>query len=122
MKEKDLTCIGCPMGCNITVTLDDSNDKDIKEIKGYTCPIGEKYATNEILAPERSITTSIYVDGPVKKMCSVKTNGNIPKEKIFDSVKALKNLKAKSPIKIGDILLKNVCDTGIDIIATRNVE
>lgn len=122
MINKELTCIGCPMGCNIIVSLDDKDNKKILNIEGHTCPIGEKYARNEILSPERSITSSIYVDGDTTKMCSVKTKGNIPKDKIFECVEALKTIKVKAPIKIGDVVLKNVCNTGIDIIATRNVK
>ena len=53
MITKELTCIGCPMGCNITVTLDDN--KNVLDVKGFTCAIGEKYARTEVVNPERVI-------------------------------------------------------------------
>lgn len=55
-------------------------------------------------------------------MVSVKTKEDIPKGKIFDCVKALKGIEVPAPVHIGDVILKNVADTGVDIVATKNVE
>ena len=118
MEKRELTCIGCPMGCRITVILESGQ---ITEVNGYTCKRGEAYARQEVTAHMRSVTTTVRLsegDGPV---VPVKTAGEIPKEKIFDCVLALKSVTVKAPVHIGEKILTEVAGTGIDIIATKSV-
>ena len=119
MEKRELTCIGCPMGCQITVELD---GKEVKSVQGNTCAIGDKYARNEVINPERTVTSTIVVLEGDKPRVSVKTKSNIPKSRIMDCIKEIDSARVKAPVKIGDILIKNVCDTGVDIVATRNIE
>ncbi len=116
METKEMICIGCPLGCNLTVTID--ND-DIK-VSGNTCPNGERYAKNEITNPVRIVTSTIDVINGERVSC--KTKEAISKSKIFDCMKEIRKAKASAPIKIGDVLIENVADTGVDIIATKNVK
>jgi CxxC motif-containing protein len=120
MKEtKNLICIGCPMGCPLTVEL---KDGQVLSVAGHTCKRGEEYAKKEVTNPRRTVTSIIPVVGGELEMISVKTKSDIPKNKIKECMLALKNLKVKAPINIGDIIIADVCDTGVSIIATKAVK
>ena len=118
MEKRELTCIGCPMGCQITVELE---GEEILSVAGNTCAIGDKYARNEVLHPERTVTSTMVVDGGDRPRVSVKTAANIPKDKIFQCMKEIDAVRATAPIAIGDVLLPNVAGTGVDVVATKNV-
>ena len=117
MEKRELICIGCPMGCPVTVEMDE--DK-IVSVTGNTCPRGEAYARKEVTNPTRIVTSTVKVEGGFVEMISVKTKEDIPKEKIFDYVKALKGVTVKAPVHIGDVILADVAGTGVDVVATRN--
>lgn len=119
MKTVNLICIGCPLGCPLTVEMD---GEKIKSIAGNTCPRGEAYARKELTNPTRIVTSTVKVAGGRLAMVSVKTASDIPKGKIFDCVKALKDVEVKAPVHIGDVIVENVADTGVNIIATKDVE
>lgn len=118
-EEKKLICIGCPMGCPITVVM---CGKEVVSITGNTCSHGAKYAAKEVTAPTRVLTTTVRVAGQKTRMLSVKTRTDIPKEKIYPVLFALKNLVAVPPVRIGDVILENAASTGGDVIATKNIE
>ena len=113
---KELICINCPLGCRLSV-----DDGDIANVKvtGNTCPRGVTYAVSEVTAPKRMVTSSVPVAGSKTKRVSVKTSAPIDKSKIFDCLAEIKKIRVTAPVSIGDVLLANVCNTGIDIIATR---
>ncbi|MCY1713854.1 DUF1667 domain-containing protein [Caproiciproducens galactitolivorans] len=115
---KEITCIGCPMGCRITAELD--GDK-ILSIEGYTCNIGKKYAQEELTVPTRMVTALMHVYGADQPL-SVKTSKPIEKSKIFDCLKEISGKSVMRPVHIGEVVIKNVCGTPVDIIATRDVE
>lgn len=115
---KNMICICCPMGCHLTVDLRDNGD--IK-VSGNACPRGAKYAQDEIRCPKRMVTSIVRVDGGIIDMVSVKTKEGVPKDKIFEVLEALKSVRLTAPVRIGDIVVANVCDTGVDIIATKNI-
>lgn len=119
METRNLTCISCPMGCQITVEMDGS---EVVRVSGNTCKRGEIYARKEVTDPTRIITTTVMVAGGKADMVSVKTRSDIPKGKISDCVRALKGVAVKAPVHIGDVILPDVAGTGVDIVATKNVE
>ncbi len=116
---KELICINCPMGCHLKV--DDSNLDNII-VEGNTCPRGKTYGINEILHPLRMITSSVRVLNGENKVVSIKTKEAVPKELIFNILNLLKDIEVKAPVHIGDVIIKNVLNTNVDIIATSNVE
>ncbi len=118
MEVRELTCIGCPMGCALTVEMDGG---EVVSVSGNTCRRGDVYARKEVTHPTRIVTSSVYVNGGEIPMVSVKTKNDIPKEKIMDIMAALENVKTDAPVKIGDVIVANVCDTGVDIVATKDV-
>lgn len=118
METRELTCIGCPMGCALTVQLE---GKEVVSVTGHTCKRGEDYAKKEVTNPTRIVTSSVVVTGGALAAVSVKTQYDIPKDKIFDCVKALKEVEVAAPVHIGDVVLADVAGTGVDVIATKNV-
>ena len=119
MEEKKLTCICCPMGCQLQVTI---RDGQVEKVEGNTCKRGAIYGKKEVTDPTRIVTTTVHVSGGVENMVSVKTQSDIPKDKIFDCIHALKNITVSAPVHIGDVILKDIVHTGVAIIATKNVE
>lgn len=115
---REMICICCPMGCRLSV----EKTADGYSVTGNTCPRGKAYAIDEMTAPKRMVTSSVPVDGGNYKTVSVKTSVSIPKELIFESLAALSGVSLTAPVKIGDVVVKNVLGTGADFVATRNVD
>lgn len=119
MEIKKLTCINCPVGCSLKVEMDGEN---VICVSGNTCRRGEIYARKEVTNPTRIVTSIVKVVNGTSGTVSVKTKEDIPKEKIFVCVQALRGIEVQAPVHIGDVILENVAGTGVDIVATRNVE
>ena len=119
MRDQNLTCIGCPLGCSISVSL--SNNGEVSKITGNTCKKGEEYARKEVTNPSRVVTSIVKTNNGDVNMVSVKTAEDIPKGKIFDCMEALKKVTVTAPVQIGEVIIKNVCGTGVDVIATKKV-
>lgn len=115
---KEFICISCPMGCHLSV---DDTDKNNIIVTGNTCPRGKIYGINEVTRPKRMVTSSVKVINGIDLVVSVKTKEAIDKNLIFDVLNELKNIQVKAPVKIGDIIIKNVLNSGVDVIASRNV-
>ena len=122
MNHKILTCIGCPLGCRLDVLLDEQGEVTL--VTGNTCPRGEKYARKEVTSPTRIVTSSVRVYGSTKgeRMVPLKTASGIPKGKIMDVIRDLAGVSVPCPVHIGDVILKDVAGTGVDAIATKDVE
>ena len=115
---RELTCIGCPMGCLLEVTLEDGK---VVDVKGNTCLRGKTYAEKECTNPTRIVTSSVKVkDGEIAAV-SVKTEADIPKNAIFKCVDELRGVVVPAPVKVGDIVVKDIAGTGVNIIATKTV-
>ncbi|MBO4456841.1 MAG: DUF1667 domain-containing protein [Butyrivibrio sp.] len=117
MDKRELTCIGCPMGCFLTVMLENG---EAVSVEGNTCQKGDIYARKEVVNPTRIVTSTVKLEGSDRSRVSVKTSTDIPKSKIFDVMKEINEAIAKAPVSIGDVIIKNVAGTGSDIIATGN--
>ena len=113
--ERKLTCIVCPLGCEITVQL---NGREVTAVTGNTCPRGKEYAQNECTNPQRTVTSTVRCDDG--GLVSVKTDRPIPKEKMAECMARMNETVAKLPVAIGDVLLENVF--GSNIVATQNRE
>lgn len=114
MTEKQLTCIVCPMGCSLNVTLDDGK---VVSVEGNTCPRGEKYAVAEFTNPQRTITTTMKCDNG--EVLPVKTDRTIPKDKMLDCMKIINSNIVHLPVSVGDVIIKDVF--GSNIVATANM-
>lgn len=116
--KRELTCIGCPIGCNLEILIDNGS---VKEVIGNSCKRGIDYGIKECTNPTRILTTTVSVENGKLGIVSVKTSSDIPKNKIFSCVNELKNIKVKAPVHIGDIIVYNILGTGSNIVATMEV-
>ena len=117
--ESQLICIGCPVGCLITAKKGEDGSL---LITGNTCKKGEEYARNEMTAPVRTVTSIIRLASRNGKVVPVKTETEIPKEKIGECMKVIKAASAFAPIAVGDVMIADVAGTGVNIVATANID
>lgn len=117
MKVIKLTCINCPLGCPLEVRQE--NNEYI--VTGNSCIRGKKYALEEISNPTRILTTTVRVKNGMQ-MLSVKSNEGIDKDKVFDCIDVLRDVEVIAPIRINEVIVKNILNSGIDIIATKSIE
>ena len=116
--SKSITCVSCPLGCRIRL-----NKKGYKKIyTGHECKKGEEYAIQEINNPMRLLTTTVKIDNGEEKLLPVRSKNEIPKDMIMRGIIELSKIKVKAPIKCGDLIYKNILETGVDIISSRNIE
>ncbi|MBR2066661.1 MAG: DUF1667 domain-containing protein [Solobacterium sp.] len=115
----ELTCIVCPRGCTINYEIENG---EAVHITGNACPRGKAYTETEIKAPTRMITSTIPIQGASMHQLPVITSAPIPKQDIFKVMDEIHHTNAKAPVKVGDILIPNVANTGIDILAARSMD
>lgn len=108
MNIRELTCIGCPMGCQLRATLEDGV---VTAVTGNTCPRGDAYARKECVHPERTVTGTVRV----------RTQGEVPKEKVLEVARALHHAAVPAPVQAGQVVLADVCGTGVAVVATKNI-
>ena len=111
--ERKLTCIICPLGCDLIVQLENNQ---VSDVKGFTCPRGKAYAENECTNPQRTVTSTVMCAD--RSLVSVKTDRPIPKEKMSECMARINSAVAKLPIAIGDVIMDDVF--GSKIVATQN--
>ncbi len=111
--ERKLTCIVCPLGCELSVQIE---DRQVTDIQGNTCPRGKVYAQNECTNPQRTVTSTMRCDDG--GLVSVKTETTIPKDKMAECMICINQAVAKLPISVGDVLIEDVF--GSRIVATQN--
>lgn len=116
MAYKKLICITCPRGCPLEVEYGDS----IISVKNNACKRGVQYAQDEIYDPRRIVTTTVKTTLKIDFL-PVKTSAPIPKHLVRNVIMELKEITVSAPVQVGSVIRKNVCGTGADIIATREV-
>lgn len=121
--KQEFTCIVCPNGCTITAEYDRSETGEIyiAEITGNTCRKGEEYARQEIIAPMRTIASSVLVQGGNCPLVCVRLNRPVPKDRIFDVMNEIRSVRMEAPVTAGQVVITNVLGLGSDVIATRSV-
>ena len=115
-----MICIVCPLSCDIKVETKKER-KEIVNIKGCKCPKGKEYASREIIDPQRVFTAVVKVKGGHLPVVSVKTVKPIPKHRLFDAIRVISKIEVKAPIKVRDVIVTNLLDTGVPVIATSNI-
>lgn len=116
--NRKITCIGCPLGCDINVEIDNGV---ITEITGYTCKKGEEYARTEVIDPRRTLTTTMRLKGE-DRLVPVKSSEPVKKALLLDCMKEINKQTVKAPVEIGDVLIPNILNTGADIVAAGRAE
>jgi len=120
LNERKLTCIMCPLGCEVTVKSD--HNGQITEVLGNQCVKGEKYAKDEFIRPLRQLSSTVTIEGAHFSRLPVRTSGPIPKDRMFDCMKEIMKTKVEAPIKLGDRVIENILGLNVDIIATRDMD
>lgn len=115
--KKVIRCIVCPTGCEITA---ENVDGEVKII-GFGCKRGEEYAKDELFEPKRIVTATMRVEDGFLPIIPVRTEKPIPKESVFEIIKEISSIKVKAPIKVGDILVENIHNLEVNVIASRDM-
>lgn len=118
---KEMTCIVCPKGCILKVKESAGKTLTAADVSGNKCKRGAAYAVNECTNPVRTLTTTIKTNGDNQCMAPVKSSKPLPKGILFECMAVINDRTAKAPLKVGDTVIKNILDTGIDIISTANI-
>lgn len=118
MIEKKLICVSCPVGCMITVEIEDGV---VARIAGNQCPRGEAYARQEAIEPMRMLPTSVKVIAGVRPLVSVKTDRPVPKRSIAEIMDFVRTLSVEAPVEIGQVIAERILDTEANLVATRSV-
>ena len=121
MEERVLSmiCVGCPVGCDIKVTV---RDKELLSVEGNACPRAVQFARTEIANPVRVFATTVRVSGGRLPVCPVRSRGPVPKDRLFDISRETARIVVPAPVRIGQVVLTDACGSGVDIIATRDLE
>ena len=117
--EKQIICTVCPRGCFMTIK---GENGVVESVENYSCPRGLEYAKTEFVAPVRILTTLVKIDGKENELLPVRSNKPVLMEKIPQVMQVIKGAVVTLPVKRYDVIIKNVCDTGVDIVATKDVE
>ncbi len=113
---KELICIVCPKGCHLRV-----DEADNYRVEGNGCARGEVYGREELTNPTRTITSTVRIHGATYERCPVKTNAPIPKALIADAMRLLNEVDLQAPVRVGEVVIADVCGTGVAFVATRNM-
>ena len=132
---RTFTCIMCPRGCDLEAVVEPAKGQDnrgregsqecglqILQITGNACPKGEQYVRQEIENPMRNIATSILVEGGELPLASVRLTGPVPKGRIFDVMKEIRQVRRPAPVTEGQVVIPDVLGLGVDVIVTKTVE
>ena len=114
---KELICIVCPQGCRLRV-----DEENAYAVSGNRCARGEDYGRTELLNPTRVLTSTVELEGSHISRCPVKTDGVIPKAKMFDAMNEVRAAKVTAPVKTGQVIIENLLGTGVNLVATRDME
>lgn len=120
MEAKDMICIVCPLGCKLKVTKNDASPAGY-DVEGNTCFRGAEYGIKEMTNPTRTLTTTVTISGAALKRLPVRTSGAIPKHLLKQAMEVINKVEVKAPIQTGQVIIKNILNTGVDIIASRNM-
>jgi CxxC motif-containing protein len=118
-KENEIICVVCPLACLVTVSIDDEGK--VVKVADNQCKEGKGYAVNECKFPGRVLTTTVLTESSVRKLLPVRSNKLIPKGRLMEFAHFLAKVRVKPPVKVGQIISRNILDTGIDVISTDEV-
>ncbi len=111
-------CIDCPLGCRLEVEDGDGGEV---EVRGFTCKKGKDYGKQEHRDPRRMVSTTVRVSGGVWPKLPVRTASAVPKDKVLDICRALRAITVAAPVRMGHVVVADILETGVDIIATRDM-
>ncbi|MBN2157482.1 MAG: DUF1667 domain-containing protein [Candidatus Lokiarchaeota archaeon] len=114
----EIICTICPNSCKLQVFEDEQGEI---QVEGAGCARGVEYGKEEYLDPKRMLITTIKIENGVLPVLPVRSQVAIPKEKIFDAIKVVNHVSAKAPVQMGDVIIPNLLELGISVIASRSM-
>lgn len=114
---KEFTCVVCPKSCRVMVTETPQG----LVATGHTCPRGEKHALAEFTRPMRMLTSTVILDGGKLPRVPVISTEEIPKDMLPKCMKYLYSVHVQAPVAAGQVVVKNICDTQVDIVVARDM-
>jgi CxxC motif-containing protein len=120
IEERQMTCIVCPQGCKLALRIND--DTNEIEVFNNRCNRGPAYARKELTNPTRYLTATVAIKNGFHSRLPVKSATEIPKRLNFEMMKVINQIEVEAPVKLGQIIVRNILDTGIDMIATRGMD
>lgn len=118
-------CTTCPSECLLTVEVErdaDGHVAEVRSVTGNNCPRGDKFARQELSCPMRVLTTTVAVSGGNEALLPVRTAEAIPLELHAQAIALIRGLVVNAPIHMGDVVLENLLDTNINLIASMDIE
>jgi CxxC motif-containing protein len=116
-KHQKIICITCPKGCRAQVW----QEGETIEIKGKVCKKGKPYLRQEFIEPMRILTSTVVVENSRTKRLPVRTAGAVPKKELFHCLEEMMKVRARPPIEMGQVIISNILDTGVDVIASDDL-
>lgn len=116
--KQELICIRCPMGCHLEVT-EKNNGGYI--ITGNQCKRGVDYGEKELTNPTRVLTSTVKIKHGFLNRLPVRTSDEISKGLLFETMKVINEVEIEAPVKVGEVVIPNILNTGVDIISSRNM-
>ncbi len=114
---REVICIVCPKGCHLSI---EENADGGYTVTGGSCEKGTEYGISEVTNPVRVLTSTVKIEGGKLVRCPVRTDGSIPKDKIFESMEEINNVTLRAPVRVGDVVIDDLAGTGVALIATRD--
>ena len=111
----NIICTVCPRGCHMDVCA------ATLTVTGNECRRGESYGQNELQNPMRTVTSTVKISGALHRRCPVKTAAPIPKHLIHDAMRLLDNIELTAPVKLGQVVVEDICGTGVPFVASRSM-
>lgn len=121
MDRREITCIICPEGCPLVAEIDQKGE--ISDLTGHKCKRGETYVRSEILNPVRILSSLVRIEGAgTVRMCPVRSSTPVPKELLLEMANLVSKFTVKTPVRVGDVVIKNILGTNSNIVVTRNFD
>lgn len=121
MEKREMICIVCPIGCHLEI-MEDSSSESGYIVSGATCKRGEVYGVKELSNPTRTVTSTVKIKGGSLPRIPVRTDKEIPKDKIFDCMKIINDIELEVPVKVNQIIAENVLGLDVNIVSSRSMD
>jgi CxxC motif-containing protein len=118
MAKHEITCIGCPLGCHVILSI--SPSASVEKVSGHSCKEGKKYSIAEFQNPVRFFTTTLLPESG-GRLLPVRTDKPVPKSRLKELMRVTAKIKVKPPVRAGQEIVHNILGTGANLISTADL-
>lgn len=116
-------CTTCPSECLLDVTVEQEGDTStVLSVKGNRCQRGAAFAKQETTCPMRILATTVPVRGGDQALLPVRTAAVIPRTLHMQAMELLRTTQVNAPVRMGDVIVQNILDSGVDVIASLDID